>query len=155
MMAKPIRALELHYPMIQFLTKYNKTKLYLGVNVLSMKVLIIVVTILISHWRRDCHFMWSCGCLAVCGAKTVPSFRSFFKTLRMCHFRVPPGLCIKTRLSIQPLIWKWFFILMQIKLIFTTKVVHFASFWNRGFLELGSGPLVRPRKPNPRHRLLS
>ena len=77
-MAKPIRALELHYPMIQFLTKYNKTKLYLGVNVLSMKVLI-VVTILISHWRRNCHLMWSCGCLAVCRAKTVPSFRSFLR----------------------------------------------------------------------------
>jgi len=29
------------------------------------------------------------------------------------HFRVPPGLCIKTRLSGQPLIWKWFFIFMQ------------------------------------------
>ena len=24
------------------------------------------------------------------------------------HFRVPPGLCIKTRLNAQPLIWKWF-----------------------------------------------
>ena len=49
------------------------------------------------------------------------------------HFRVPPGLCIKTRLSAQPLIWKWFFILMQIKLIFTRKVVHMASFWRWGF----------------------
>ena len=49
------------------------------------------------------------------------------------HFRVPPGLCIKTRLSAQPLIWKWFFILMQIKLIFTRKVVHLASFWRWGF----------------------
>ena len=28
------------------------------------------------------------------------------------HFRVPPGLGIKTRLSAQPLIWKWFFFLM-------------------------------------------
>ena len=28
---------------------------------------------------------------------------------------------------------------MQIKLIFTRKVVHFASFWKWGFLELGSG----------------
>ena len=52
------------------------------------------------------------------------------------HFRVPPGLCIKTRLSAQPLIWRWFVILMQIKLIFTRKVVpafsHFESerFWN-------------------------
>ena len=50
-----------------------------------------------------------------------------------------PGLCIKTRLSAQPLIWKWFFILIQIKLIFTRKVVHLASFWKRGFLELGNG----------------
>ena len=32
--------------------------------------------------------------------------------------RVPPGLCIKTRLSAQPMIWTWFFILMQIKLMF-------------------------------------
>ena len=28
---------------------------------------------------------------------------------------------------------------MQIKLIFTRKVVHLASFWKWGFLELGSG----------------
>ena len=35
------------------------------------------------------------------------------------HFRVPPGLCIKTRLSAQPLIWKLFFI--SCKIIFTTK----------------------------------
>ena len=40
------------------------------------------------------------------------------------HFRVPPGLCIKTRLGAQPLTWKWFFILMQIKLISTRKVEH-------------------------------
>ena len=43
------------------------------------------------------------------------------------HFRVPPGLCIKTKLSAQPLIWKWFFILMQLKLIFTRRL------WNRSF----------------------
>ena len=41
------------------------------------------------------------------------------------HFRVPPGLCFKTRVGAQPLI---FFILMQITLIFTRKVVHLASF---------------------------
>ena len=34
--------------------------------------------------------------------------------------------------------WKWFFILMQTKLIFTRKVVHLVSFWKWGFLELGS-----------------
>ena len=49
------------------------------------------------------------------------------------HFRVRPGLSIKTRLSAQPLIRKWFFILMQIKLIFARKVVYLASFWKRGF----------------------
>ena len=53
------------------------------------------------------------------------------------HFRVSPSLCIKTRLSAQPLIWKWFFILVQIKLNFTRKVEHLASFWNWEFLELG------------------
>ena len=57
------------------------------------------------------------------------------------HFRVPPGLGIKTRLSAQPLIWKWFFILMQMKLVFTRTVVHLVSFWKWGFLELGSGLL--------------
>ena len=51
-----------------------------------------------------------------------------------------PSLCIKTRLSAQPLIRKWLFILMQIKLIFTRKVVHFASFWKWRFMELGNAP---------------
>ena len=63
-------------------------------------------------------------------------------------FPSSPGLCIKTRLSAQPLMWKfrvkWFFILMQIKLIFTRKVEHVASFWKRGFLELGSGLVPSP-----------
>ena len=56
----------------------------------------------------------------------------------MGHFRFPPGLCIKTRLIAQLLIWNWFFIFKQIKLIFTTKVVHLASFWKWGSLELGN-----------------
>ena len=55
------------------------------------------------------------------------------------HFRVSPGLCIKTRLGAQPLIWKWFFILMQIKLLSTRKVEHLTSFWYRGPGELGNG----------------
>ena len=58
----------------------------------------------------------------------------------------PPSLCIKTRLNAQPLIWKWFFILMQITLIFTRKFVHLASFWKWGFLKLGSG-LFNPLNP--------
>ena len=58
---------------------------------------------------------------------------------KLGHFRVPPGLCFKTRVGVQPLIRKLFFIFMQIKLIFTWKVVHLASFWKWGILELGSG----------------
>ena len=53
------------------------------------------------------------------------------------HFRVPPGLCFTTRVGAQPLIWKSLFILMQMKLIFTRKAVHLASFWKWGLLELG------------------
>ena len=55
------------------------------------------------------------------------------------HFRVPKNLTFKARLSAKPLIWKWFLIMMQIKLIFTTKVSHLASFWKWDFLELGNG----------------
>ena len=33
------------------------------------------------------------------------------------HFRVPLGLCFKPRVGAQPLIWKSFFIQMQINLI--------------------------------------
>ena len=57
----------------------------------------------------------------------------------IAHFGVPLGPCFKTRVGAQPLMWKLFFILMQIKLIFTRKVVHLASFWKWGFLELRSG----------------
>ena len=58
-------------------------------------------------------------------------------------FPSSPSLCFKTRSSAQPLIWRWFFILVQIKLIFTRKGVHLTSFWMWGFLELGSGLLKR------------
>ena len=44
------------------------------------------------------------------------------------HFRVPLSLCIKTRLSAQPYDMEMIFSLMQIKLIFTRKVEHLASF---------------------------
>ena len=52
---------------------------------------------------------------------------------RLGHFRVPPFLCFKTRVGAQPLIWKSFFILRQIKLIFTRKVVHQPHFETEGF----------------------
>ena len=58
---------------------------------------------------------------------------------RIGHFRVPPGLCIKTRLGAQHLIWKWFFILMQINLISTRNVEHLTLFWYRGPGELRNG----------------
>ena len=49
------------------------------------------------------------------------------------HFRVPPGLCIKMRLSAQPLIWKWISILMQIKLIFTKRLSTWPHFESESF----------------------
>ena len=46
----------------------------------------------------------------------------------MGKLAISEGLCFKTRVGAQPLIWKSLFILMQIKLLFTRKVVHLASF---------------------------
>ena len=71
------------------------------------------------------------------------------------HFRFSPDLCFKTRLGAQPLIWKSFFILMQIKLIFTTKSVHLASFWKWGFLEVAYlPPYPRGLRPKEWKRVL-
>ena len=50
-------------------------------------------------------------------------------TLWNRHFRVVASLCFKSRLSAKVLIREWFLILMQIKLIFTRKVLHQVSFW--------------------------
>ena len=49
------------------------------------------------------------------------------------HFQVPLGLRIRTRLSARPLIWKWFFILMQVKLVFTRRVCTWPHFESEGF----------------------
>ena len=46
-------------------------------------------------------------------------------------------LCRHARLRAKPLTWKWFFILMQIKLICIRKVLHLAWFWKWESLELG------------------
>ena len=54
-------------------------------------------------------------------------------------FRAASSLCFKVRVKAKDLIWKWCFILMQIKLtqeIFTRKVL--ASFWKWGSLKLGN-----------------
>ena len=50
----------------------------------------------------------------------------------MGHFWVASSLCFKARLSVKPLMYVNIFmqlILMRIKLIFTRKVLHLASFW--------------------------
>ena len=76
------------------------------------------------------------------GGKAVSDFwRTTKFSFQIGHFRVPLGLCIKMWLSAQPLLWKWFFILMQVKLFVTRKVVHLASIWKWWFLELRSGIL--------------
>ena len=49
------------------------------------------------------------------------------------YFQVASNLYFKARLREKPLLRKWFLIMMQIKLIFTTKVSHLASFWKWDF----------------------
>ena len=46
---------------------------------------------------------------------------SKWNLFRIDHFRVASSLCFKARLSAKPLIWKWFFILMHLKLVFSNK----------------------------------
>ena len=52
------------------------------VNVFSAKVLTGDTVFYVSYWRRDRHFTWSSKpreSLAICRAKAVPSFLSYFK----------------------------------------------------------------------------
>ena len=59
------------------------------------------------------------------------------------HFSCP-SLCFKERLSAKPLIWEWFFNIMQIKLShFHKKGFALASFWKWEFLELANGQTIR------------
>ena len=88
--------------------------------------------LLVLRCRSASNFSLTYHCLNV---------QMMINMMRIGHFRVPPGLCFKTRVGPQPCIWKSFLILMQITLIFSRKVVHLASFWKWGFLELGSGLL--------------
>ena len=57
------------------------------------------------------------------------------------HFRDAPSLGFKARLGEKLLMWKWsiIYILTQIKLLFTRKVLHLPSIWEWEFLELGNG----------------
>ena len=70
--------------------------------------------------RKLLHYRHFCACVS-------------WKWKGSRHFRLTPGLWIKTRLSAQPLIWKWFFILMQIKLIFTRKASQKVLFFTATF----------------------
>ena len=70
----------------------KKNALYLSVNVFSRKVLFGDTIFYVSNWRRDRHFTWSSEPregLAICRAKGVPSFLSYFKTLSIGP---PPGI---------------------------------------------------------------
>ena len=94
-----------------------------------------------SRSRRDCDL-----CLFSQACRDTNLRRSKIWRLSLLHFtppplpppsemsthyprpqsvRVPTGLCIKTTLSAQPLIWKWFLIFVQIKVIFTRSTLGF------------------------------
>ena len=62
--------------------------------------------------------------LCICGESKIFSF----PVIAIDHVRFGPSLCFKTRLSAKLLITIYFFIFMQIKLIFSRKVFHLASF---------------------------
>ena len=62
-------------------------------------------------------------CLLFTNVNCCLHFKSAEPSEEIGHFRVPLGLCFKTRVGAQTFVWKSFFIL-----IFTRKVVHLASF---------------------------
>jgi len=72
----------------------------------------------------------------------IPKALFLITNFQIAHLRVAVSLLLKTRVSVQSLSWKYFFILIQIKLIFIWKaVVHLASFWRRDIFELECGLL--------------
>ena len=89
------------------------------------------------HASSERKILGICTCCAWLFYSTLLPWEFLYAKLRhftMGHFRVPPGLCFKTRVGgTRPLIWKSFFILMRIELIFIRKVVHLASFWNEAW----------------------
>ena len=113
------------FPLMQIKLIVTSKVLHLASNILKVRV----------FWT------WKYGPL-LCWFASMPP-REVKTAFFMSHFQVSLGFCIKKLWSAQPLIWKWFFILMQIKLIFTRKVVHLTSFWKWRFLELGNGLLTK------------
>ena len=57
-------------------------------------------------------------------------------------FPSSPGPLYQNEVKCSAFDMETIFILKQMKLIFTRKVAHLASFWKWGFLELGSGLLI-------------
>ena len=101
---------------------------------------------ILPHWREYLQSSEVAGLVELVTPpvkKTLQSYAYIVPVILKGHFRVPKNLTFKARLSAKPLIWKWVLIMMQIKLIFTTKVSHLASFWEWDFLELGSGLFAR------------
>ena len=83
-------------------------------------------------WRFVSRIL--CSCQSGTRAHSLPSPPPVaLAMLATDHFRVDPSLFSKARQKAKLLIWKWVFILMQIKLIFTRKVLHVASLWQRVF----------------------
>ena len=120
--------------MIEILSRPELGKDILGLQPRDKAAMLVVNTTELLH--EEFTWKWS----LVKGERCFSSWPSTWPPWRHVQTsNVPPGLCIKTRLCAPPSMRKWLFILMQIKLIFTRKVVYLASFWKWGFLELGSG----------------
>ena len=98
--------------------------------------------------RRDSHYSllqlvlniikWSWNQLWNKWYALLASYCWTVRTYWYSHHNNRPNLCFKAKLSAKPLIWKWSFILMQMKPIIARKVLHLASVWKWEFLELGN-----------------
>ena len=103
--------------------------------------------------RRDSHYSllqlvlniikWSWNQLWNKWYALLASYCWTVRTYWYSHHNNRPNLCFKAKLSAKPLIWKWSFILMQIKLIIARKVLNLASVWKWEFLELTNWPVCR------------
>ena len=103
--------------------------------------------------RRDSHYSllqlvlniikWSWNQLWNKWYALLASYCWTVRTYWYSHHNNRPNLCFKAKLSAKPLMWKWSFILMQIKLIIARKVWNLASVLKWEFLELANWPVCR------------
>ena len=118
---------------LDFLAAFHKScpRLPLTLPVIAMFGIEVVGTVIFVYFPRRAEMPTfgnlKSGSSLFCTTPPPPPTSDVNALPRPQIVRVPTGLCIKTRLSSQPLIWKWFFIFIQIKLIFTRKAVHLAS----------------------------